>query len=71
MSLNTVNDRLLISSNGVGTAHFDPRPCVAKFLTARDRREGHSDPDVYASRFYTRKFFFNSRPYIRYQGSSE
>jgi len=61
MSLETVSDRLMISSNGVGTAHFDPRPFVAKFVTARDRREGHSDPDVYASRF-TLASLFNNGP---------
>jgi hypothetical protein len=40
MSLDTVNDRLAISLNGVGTAQFGPRPYVAKFLTDKERREG-------------------------------
>jgi len=45
MSLETVNDRLAISLNGAGTAHFDPRPCVAEFLIAKETywsvRSGH------------------------------
>jgi len=57
MSLDTVNDRLAISLNGVGTAQFDPRPYVAEFLTDKERREGNPHPDIYANRFYTDKFF--------------
>lgn len=28
-----------------------------KFLMDKDRREGNPDPDIYANRFYTDKFF--------------
>jgi len=38
MSLQSVNDRLLIALNGNGTGQFDPRPAVAKFLCAKQRR---------------------------------
>ena len=32
LSNETVNDRLIISVNGAGTASYDPRPTVAAFL---------------------------------------
>jgi len=60
LSLDTVNPCLMISISGVGTVQFDPRPCVAKFLTVRVRREGHSDPDIYTSCFTVASFFNHS-----------
>jgi hypothetical protein len=39
MGLNTVSDRLCISLNSVGTAHTDPRPSVAKFMSDQDVKE--------------------------------
>eukprot|EP00795_Rhopilema_esculentum_P005545 gene5545-biopygen530 len=38
MTEDTIKARLLIALNGVGTAHYDPRPAVAHFLSARERR---------------------------------
>jgi len=38
MSLQTVNDRLLIALNGNGTGQFDPRPAVANFLCSYKQR---------------------------------
>jgi len=38
MSLQTVNDRLLIALNGNGMGQFDPRPAVANFLCSKQRR---------------------------------
>lgn len=37
-SIETVSQRLIISINCRGTAYFDPRPAVVKFLTKKDRR---------------------------------
>jgi hypothetical protein len=56
MSSETVNDRLQISLNGGGTAYFDPRPCVAKFLSS-ERRCGAPDRETYSKRSYVEKFF--------------
>ena len=55
-NLDTVNHRLIICLNGCGTAYFDPRPCVAKFLST-ERRLGMPDPETYEKRFYVQKFF--------------
>ena len=57
MTEDTVNGRLLISLNGVGTASYDPRPAVAKFLSSKDRRDRNADLSVYAEREFVRKFF--------------
>ena len=35
MAKDTINSRLLVALNGVGTALYDPRPAVAKFLFIR------------------------------------
>eukprot|EP00794_Sanderia_malayensis_P000973 gene973-287_t len=56
-SRNTVNCRLIIEINGKGTAHFDPCPAVAKFLTAKDRRNRQPDEEVYQSRDFIKQFF--------------
>ena len=56
MTPETVNDRLKVSLNGIGIASFDPRPCVAKFLSA-ERRAGAPDPETYCKRFYVKTFF--------------
>ena len=42
---------------GVGTASYDPRPAVAKFLSTKDRRDRSADPSVYAEREFVKKFF--------------
>jgi len=38
MSLQSVNDRLLVALNVVGTGNFDPRNAVAHFLGSKRRR---------------------------------
>jgi len=38
MSLQSINDRLLVTLNGVGTGNFNPRPAVAYFLGSKRRR---------------------------------
>jgi hypothetical protein len=60
MSRNTVNDRLCIAMNSSGTAHFDPRPCVAKFITIKDRRQRLPDKELYTQREFVKKFFSDS-----------
>ena len=57
MASETVNARLAVALNGVGTAHYDPRPAVVHFLTAKDRRLREPDPTVYAQRDFVKKFF--------------
>jgi hypothetical protein len=51
----TVNDRLIISVNGAGTASYDPRPAVAAFLKKKDRR--FREPQAYQTRDFIAKFF--------------
>ena len=43
----TANHRLQIALNGKGTAHFYPRPCVAKFLDQKERRYREPDEAMY------------------------
>ena len=57
MAKDTTNSRLLVALNGVGTASYDPRPAVAKFLSTKDRRDRSADPSVYAEREFVKKFF--------------
>ena len=42
MTSYTFNDRLIIALNGVGTAHYDPRLTVYKYMCI-PRRKGPSD----------------------------
>lgn len=53
----TITKRLTIAMNGVGTAHYDPRPAVIKFLEAKDRRFRSSDFEVYQNRDFVKKNF--------------
>jgi len=61
MSLQAVNDRLLIALNGNGTGQFDPRPAVANFLCSKQRRNGEpkignvpvAEPSIYQKFFRT------------------
>ncbi|ESO00140.1 hypothetical protein HELRODRAFT_184362 [Helobdella robusta] len=50
MSRNTVNDRLFIALNAIGTANFDPRPVVADFLSSKTRRSTLPDDELYRNR---------------------
>lgn len=55
-NLDTVNCRLAISMNGKGTAFYDPRPAVVKFLMS-DRRLKLPEPTTYKQREFVSKFF--------------
>lgn len=57
MDLTTVSQRLTISMNGSGTAHFDPRDAVAAFLQKKERRFRPADTEIYKTHDFTRKFF--------------
>ncbi|ESO06008.1 hypothetical protein HELRODRAFT_160114 [Helobdella robusta] len=57
MSRNTVNDRLCIALNAIGTANFDPRPVVADFLSSKTRRSTLPDDELYQNREFVKKFF--------------
>lgn len=56
-SLETASQRLIISINCKGTAHFDPRPAVVKFLTKKDRRFRPADIELYKNCDFVKKFF--------------
>lgn len=53
----TVNKILIISMNGVGTAYYDPRPAVCKFLRSKERRKKNVDLTLYKSCDFVKKFF--------------
>ena len=53
----TINDRLVISVNGIGTASYDPRPAVTAFLKKKDRRNREPSSDIYQNREFIEKFF--------------
>ncbi|ESN94266.1 hypothetical protein HELRODRAFT_164073 [Helobdella robusta] len=57
MSRNTVNDRLCIALNAIGTANFDPRPAVADFLSSKTRRSTLPDDELYRNWEFVKKFF--------------
>ncbi|KAF0709273.1 Uncharacterized protein FWK35_00027104 [Aphis craccivora] len=53
----TINYRLYVSLNGVGTAHYDPRPAVLAFLNKKERRYREPDLTTYKHRDFINKFF--------------
>lgn len=57
MSLQSVNDRLLVALNGVGTGNFDPRPAVAHFLGSKRRRYREPKIHSYSTQPFMKKFF--------------
>ena len=57
MHIDTVKSRMLIALNGIGTAKYDPREAVIKFLKRKDRRQREPDCDLYKKREYVAKFF--------------
>jgi len=56
VSRDTVNDGMIITFNSSGTAHFDPHPAVAKFLTTKDRRYKLPEAGRYMSRDFMKLF---------------
>jgi len=53
----TMNSRMFVALNGVGTALYDPRPAVAVFLRKKARRYREPDLTLYSDRDFVRKFF--------------
>ena len=53
----TLVHRLLVSINGVGKAHYDPRPAVRLFMQRRERRFQTPALDTYSRREFVQKFF--------------
>lgn len=56
-SKEAVNSRMYIALNGTGTAYFDPRPAVARFLQQKERRMRNPDNDLYKSKSFIKNFF--------------
>ncbi|KAE9527914.1 hypothetical protein AGLY_012738 [Aphis glycines] len=56
-SREAINSHLYIALNSSGTAHFDPRPSVARFLQKKQRRYKLPDEQAYKDHFYIKKFF--------------
>ena len=56
-SIETESRRLAISINSPGTATFDPRPAVVKFLTRKERRFHPADLELYKNCPFVNKFF--------------
>jgi len=53
----TINCRLNIALNGVGTAFYDPRPAVVHFLEVKERRNKNPDKKVYSARKFVKKIY--------------
>jgi len=50
-----LNSRMCIAMNSNGTANFDPKPAVAKFLQKKDRRNKFPT-ELYKDRQFVKKF---------------
>lgn len=59
LSREALNSRMRIALNGIGTANFDPRPSVAKFLEKKERRRKLPDSELYRDQEFVKKFFAN------------
>lgn len=57
LSREALNSRMYIALNGVGTAFFDPRPAVAKFLEKKERRRKLPDQELYQDHEFVKTFF--------------
>lgn len=53
----TLTKRLTIAMNGAGTANYDPRPAVIRFLQAKDRRFQSSDFKICQNIDFIKKIF--------------
>jgi len=56
-SREAINSRRYIALNGIGTALFDPKPAVAKFLESKERRRKLPEPDLYKNQEFIQTFF--------------
>jgi hypothetical protein len=59
MTLTGVHQRTFISLNGIGTAFYEPRAAVSKFLLKCERRYREPVREVYEKRAFVCKFFSN------------
>ena len=57
LSREAINSRMYIAINSPGTAHFDPRPAVARYLREKERRIRLPDSELYQNEFFTKRFF--------------
>jgi hypothetical protein len=48
---------MYIALNSRGTAHFDPRSAVAKFLMKKERRVSAPYKELFQNRDFVKKFF--------------
>ena len=70
MNSDTINARLHIALNGVGTAHYDPRLTVVHFLSARNRRERNPSVDFNSQRDFVKNFFRKDGNFSQFQKHS-
>jgi hypothetical protein len=53
----TVNARMQVALNSVGTSSWDPREAVAEFLKRKERHKRNPEFEVYLNRKFVSKFF--------------
>lgn len=53
----TIDERLIIALNGDGTAGFDPRQAIGRFLGRKQRRYKEPTSCIFKEREFIRKFF--------------
>ena len=66
LSRQTINRRLIISLNELGTAFFDPREAVAKFMTSKNRRNRTPDYELYTNREFVKRCLATTATYNLY-----
>ena len=59
-----INSRMAIALNSTGTAHFDPRPSVARFIQKKARRYTVPDEELYRERDFVKKFFTSDSDHL-------
>ena len=57
ISRKSVNSRMCIALNSSGTAKFDPRTAVARFLMVKDRRNKNPEYGRYTDREFVKNLF--------------
>lgn len=61
LDLGSINDYLIVKESMGSVAKFDPRPAIAKWLLAKDRRPKTADTNLkiekYKTQEYVKKFF--------------
>lgn len=51
---------MCIALNGTGTAFYDPRPAIAKFVEAKNRRRKLPDEEAYRDKPGVKKVFLKN-----------